>query len=218
MDSLWKLAGILLVLYSLVYGMLMAVPQLAILEESIRNLYYHVPMWFGMIFLFLGSAVSSIMFLNNQKIKNDVWAVEFARIGLVFGVLGMITGMLWALVTWGDFWSNDPKQNASAIALLIYFAYFVFRGAFKDQFTKAKFSAIYNIFAFFAIIPLIFVLPRMTDSLHPGSGGNPGFSIYDLDNTMRWVFYPAVVGFTLIGFWLAQIGYRIKILKLPEND
>ena len=41
------------------------------------------------------------------------------------------------------------------------------------------------------MVPLIFVLPRMGDSLHPGSGGNPGFNTYDLNTQMRWVFYPA---------------------------
>ena len=45
------------------------------------------------------------------------------------------------------------------------------------------------------LIPLIFILPRLTDSLHPGSGGNPGFNVYDLNEQLRIVFYPAVIGF-----------------------
>jgi heme exporter protein C len=55
----------------------------------------------------------------------------------------------------------------------------------------------------------------MQDSLHPGSGGNPGFNAYDLDNRMRLVFYPAVVGWFLVGIWIADLRARFK--NLEEN-
>jgi heme exporter protein C len=214
----WKILSVILVYYALIGGMLLDVPRQDILNETIRNLYYHVPMWFGMVLLFLGSFISSILYLSKNDIRNDLWACELARAGLLFGMLGMATGMIWAQFTWGSFWSNDPKQNASAIALMIYLAYFVFRGAFSDRHLKSKFSAVYNIFAFSAMIPLIFILPRMTDSLHPGAGGNPAFNIYDLDGRMRIVFYPAVLGWTLFGFWIAQLYYRLRVLKETSDD
>jgi heme exporter protein C len=74
---------------------------------------------------------------------------------------------------------------------------------------------VYNIFAFAAMVPLIFIIPRLQDSLHPGSGGNPGFNAYDLDSRMRLIFYPAVVGWFLIGVWIAQ--QRIKFKTLEEK-
>ncbi|MGB0864128.1 MAG: cytochrome c assembly protein, partial [Saprospiraceae bacterium] len=100
-----------------------------------------------------------------------------------------------------------------AIALLIYMAYFVLRGSFEDYDKRARIGAVYNIFAFAALIPLLFVIPRMTSSLHPGNGGNPGFGGEDLDNTMRTVFYPAVIAWTLLGFWISQLLYRFEKLK-----
>ena len=121
--------------------------------------------------------------------------------------------MLWAKYTWGSYWSGDPKQNASAIGMLIYLAYFVLRGSIEDLQKKARISAVYNIFAFAMLIPLLFVLPRLTDSLHPGNGGNPGFNAYDLDSKMRMVFYPAIIGWTLLGFWLAELNARIESIK-----
>ena len=68
------------------------------------------------------------------------------------------------------------------------------------------------------MLVFIFVLPRVTDSLHPGNGGNPAFSQYDLDNNMRAVFYPAVIGWTLLGFWITQIRIRIKQIKNQLNN
>ncbi len=209
----WKGLTVVLVLYTVVVGMLQDVPRLAILNETIRNLYFHVPMWFGMILILLGSMVYSIKYLRNPLAKNDIIAVQAANVGILFGVLGILTGMEWAKFTWGEYWSNDPKQNAAAIGLLIYFAYLVLRGSFQDHQQRARIGAIYNIFAFAALIPLLFILPRMTDSLHPGNGGNPGFNAYDLDARLRAVFYPAVLGWTLLGVWMVHLRARLEILK-----
>ena len=209
----WKILCILILLYVITAGFLFNVPQLPILDETIRNLYFHVPMWFGMIMLFTVSMIYSIKYLTNPNSITDIIAVEMANAGILFGFMGLITGMQWAQFTWGEWWSGDPKQNASAISLMIYLAYFVLRNSMNEDQKRAKVSAVYNIFAFSAMIPLIFVLPRMTESLHPGSGGNPGFTIYDLDGKMRLVFYPAVIGWALLGVWLAELSIRINKLK-----
>jgi heme exporter protein C len=209
----WKLLGICLLGYTIYQGFMGPVPQLAILNESIRNVYFHVPMWFAMIILFLINAVQSILYLRNGKSTNDYMAVESANVGVVFGLLGIFTGMIWANFTWGEPWSNDPKQNSAAIALLVYLAYFVLRGSVEDEQKRAKLSAVYSVFAFPVMIVLVFILPRMTDSLHPGNGGNPGFNTYDMDNDMRKVFYPAVIGWILISYWITQIRFRIRLLE-----
>jgi heme exporter protein C len=54
------------------------------------------------------------------------------------------------------------------------------------------------------------VLPRLTDSLHPGNGGNPGFNTYDLDNSMRKVFYPSIIAWSLLAAWITEIRVRLK--------
>jgi len=126
--------------------------------------------------------------------------------------------MVWAQFTWGAWWSGDPKQNTSAIAILIYLAYLVLRGSFNEEQQRARISAVYNIFAFACLVPLLFILPRLTDSLHPGNGGNPGFGAYDLDNRMRVVFYPAVIGWTLLGFWIASLRTRIITLEQKAHE
>ncbi|MTI33635.1 cytochrome c biogenesis protein CcsA [Xanthovirga aplysinae] len=214
----WKALAILILLYSIIGGLLIEVPRLAILNETIRALFFHVPMWFGMIFLLSVSVFYSIKYLSSNNLQHDVRAVEFANSGVVFGVLGILTGMVWAKFTWGDYWSNDPKQNGAAIGLLIYFAYFVLRNSLEDEQKKARISAVYNIFAFATLIPLLFILPRLTDSLHPGNGGNPGFNAYDLDNRLRLVFYPAVIGWTLMGVWFSSIRVRIRDLQNQMNE
>lgn len=212
-NNWWKALTVIILLYVVIGGFLLQVPRLAILNETIRALYFHVPMWFGMIILLTVSVIFSIRYLSKGDERFDHVASEFVNVGLLFGTLGIATGMIWAHFTWGELWSGDPKQNASAIALLIYFAYIILRSSFEDEQQKARISAIYNIFAFSALIPLLFILPRLTDSLHPGNGGNPGFNAYDLDSRLRMVFYPAVIGWSLLGIWIASIRVRIKALK-----
>lgn len=211
--SWWKVLTVILLVYIIIAGLLFDVPRLAILNETIRVLHFHVPMWFGMIFLLTISVVYAIKYLRTSKGRYDIYAIEFANAGVVFGILGILSGALWANYTWGSPWSSDPKQNSAAVALLIYFAYFILRNSLEDEQQRAKISAVYNIFAFAALVPLLFILPRLTDSLHPGSGGNPGFNAYDLDSRLRAVFYPAVIGWTLLGVWLASLRIRLRIIK-----
>ncbi|MBC7418954.1 MAG: cytochrome c biogenesis protein CcsA [Pedobacter sp.] len=217
--SWWKILAAVLVLYATIAGFLMPVPRLAILNETIRNLYFHVPMWFSMVVLFSISVYYSVRSLSTQKEEYDLKAVESVNAAIIFGILGLVTGAIWAKFTWGQFWSYDPKQNFAAISLLLYFAYLILRNAIDEEQKRAKISAIYNIFAFPMMIVLLFVLPRLQDSLHPGNGGNPGFNSYDLDSRMRLVFYPACAGWILIGYWIYSIRFRLRNIehKLQNN-
>lgn len=213
MKNWWKILATVLVLYSAVGGLLFEVPRLAILNETIRNLYFHVPMWFAMVVLFTISVVYSVKSLATGKELDDLKAVESINAGIVFGILGLVTGAIWAKFTWGQFWSFDPKQNFAAISMLLYFAYLILRNAIDEEQKRAKISAIFNIFAFPLMVVLLFVLPRLQSSLHPGNGGNPGFNSYDLDSNMRLVFYPACLGWILVGYWIYTIRLRIRVLE-----
>src|SRR5690606_10208643 len=156
--SWWKILGVVLVAYTMIAGFLVPVPALPIIHETIRNLYFHVPMWFTMTVLFTASVYYSIKYLANPNEKYDYIAVECINAGLVFYLLGLVTGMVWAKYTWGELWSNDPKQNSAAIAFLVYCAYLVLRNSMEEEQKRAKISAIYNIFAFPIMIVLLFIL------------------------------------------------------------
>jgi heme exporter protein C len=211
-----KWLTVILLVYSCTAGLLLDVPRLSIVNETIRSLYFHVPMWFGMVVLFLASTIHAVRYLMKSNPDSDIRSVEFANVGTLYGVLGILTGMVWANYTWGSPWHGDPKQNGAAVALLVYLAYFVLRGSLQSEEQRARLSAVYNIFAFAAMIPLIFIIPRLTSSVHPGSGGNPGFNMYDLDGRMRLVFYPAVLGWILLGYWVATL--RIRIRKIASEQ
>lgn len=220
----WKILSFVLLVYTIVGGLLLDVPRLFILNETIRNLYFHVCMWFSMMILFIVSFVYSIKYLRTSNYKFDLFAKNYAAVGCFFGILGYATGTLWANFTWvtdqGQSLASilkEPKLIGAAIALLIYGAYFVLRGSFTDMDKRARVSAVYNIFAFAMLFPSIWIIPRLVGSLHPGApggeGGNPALNFNDIDSRLRMVFYPAIIGWTLLGVWITTLKIRLELLR-----
>lgn len=225
MRSNWyKILSVVLLAYTVIGGFLMDVPRLFILNETIRNLYFHVSMWFAMMILFIVSFVYSIRYLNSFNYRYDIYARHFAATGSVLGILGYLTGAIWANYTWVTDQNQslagvlkEPKLIGAAIALLIYGAYFVLRGSFTDIDKRARVSAVYNIFAFAMLFPSIWIIPRLVGSLHPGApgsdSGNPALNFNDIDSRLRMVFYPAVIGWTLLGVWITSLMIRLDLVK-----
>jgi len=206
-------------MYTIIFGLIGVVPRLAILNETIRNLYYHVPLWWAMMFQMGVSLFYSVKYLKGQDKKDEQFAFNAALVGILLSIPGLITGSLWARYTWGTWWTfQDPKLNGVAIGILIYVIYFILRASIIQEMTRARVSSVFNIFAFVMFMLFIMVFPRLTDSLHPGNGGNPAFGKYDLDNNMRLIFYPAVIGWMCFSGWILNILNRISLIKLKLND
>lgn len=225
--SWWKITAVILLIYTCTAGLLTPIPKLPALEETIRNLYFHVCMWFCMMILFTVSTVYAIRYLRRLDVRYDIYSKCFATTGIVFGILGYATGMIWMSYTWADpnqsifdsfgALARDPKLIGAAVALLIYFAYMVLRDSIQDMDKRARISAVYNIFAYAMLFPSIWIIPRLLESLHPGGQGNPALDTKDIDARMRIVFYPAVIGWTLLGVWITSLKIRLALIKEKKS-
>ena len=222
--SWWKILSFLLLVYTIIAGFLADVPRLFILNETIHNLYFHVCMWMGMMVLFTLSIIYSIKYLGKNYYRYDIYAKNYASVGVLFGLLGYATGAIWANYTWVTDQGQslgavlkEPKLIGAAIAVLISGAYFVLRGSFIDMDKRARVSAVYNIFAFAMLFPSIWIIPRLVGSLHPGApgsdSGNPALNYKDIDSRLRMVFYPAIIGWTLLGVWISTLKIRLELMK-----
>jgi heme exporter protein C len=197
---------------------LLQIPRINILEHTARNLYFHVPMWFTMMAAFFVAAYHSLRYLQTGEPLRDLRALEASRVGVLFGVLGLLTGIVWARFTWyvgaGIWWNFDPKQSLAAVQLLVFGAYFVLRSSIDDPRRRARIGAVYVLFAA-ALTPFtLYVLPRQMESLHPGAEGNPAFSEIT-HPVMRLVFYPAVAGF--IGLFWVLYTQRVRAALLARR-
>ena len=221
--SWWKITSIVLLVYTFTWGLLVKLPDLPALEQTSRNLFFHVAMWMAMMTLFTISVIQSIRYLRTYNLKYDIYARQYAAVGILFGILGYATGAIWMSYTWADpnnptFQSfralaREPKLIGAAIALLIYFAYMVLRDSINDLDKRARISAVYNIFSYAMLFPAIWIMPRLLPSLHPGQEGNPALNFKDVTPALRMVEFPAFIGWTLLGIWITTIRIRINLLK-----
>lgn len=234
----YKAIGVALIAYALYYGLTVSLPRMGALGQSSRNLFYHVPMWFSEVVIMTISVWFSIKYLRQtdpeskiagNPMASDAKAVEAARVGVMLNILGLVTGIIWSRVSWGEnidssklsaWWLWDPVQTCALIALLIYLGYFLLRASFQEPEQRARISAVLNIFAFAALIPLFFVVPRMLDGLHPtANGGQTGlFDKSDVTNHYRMILYPSALGFILVSVWVWELRSRIAVLFVKKSE
>ena len=65
------------------------------------------------------------------------------------------------------------------------------------------------------LFPTIWILPRLSESLHPGglgTEGNPGLNPNDTSPQMEMVFLPAIFGWILLGVWITTLRIRLRII------
>lgn len=214
----WKYVVAVWMTLVIIGGFLIKIPEIPILEQTARNIFFHVPMWMAMFAMFIISFWYSIKYLNTPEMESDIKASSAASVGVVFGICGLLTGSLWARFTWGSWWTfAEPKMNLAALAMLIYVAYFVLRSAFDDPEKRAKLSAVYNIFAVTTIPFLLYVVPRQLTSLHPGAEGNPAFSEITAAE-LRIILYPAFIGFIALSYWIYDIVTRYKKVQYETEN
>ncbi len=193
--------------------------DIGILAKTIRNLHFHVPMWFTMIILLIVSFIYGLKYLASGNPSLDSLASSFIKVAMLFGAMGLATGSFWARFTWGTWWIEDAKLNGAAIGMLIYLAYYILRNSIDDDVQRGKFSAVYNLFAFPIFIVLVIIYPRMAEtSLHPASGDTVAFSSLDLDNNLRKVFYLAGLGWILLGVWISTLHYRLNEINRKDEE
>ncbi|HYM21410.1 MAG TPA: cytochrome c biogenesis protein CcsA [Candidatus Kapabacteria bacterium] len=186
------------------------------LGELGRNILFHVPMSFVAFIAFLVGTINSIQLLRKNDLKYDLRARAASAGGLLFTTLATITGSIWARFSWGTFWNWDSRETSILVLLLIYVAYFLLRQLLEDsEEKKARTAAVYNIIAFVTVPFLMFILPRITRSLHPGGNGmeapvvnlsgkthiDPWFSIF------LWI---NVVCFAILFYWMRDLFIRIE--------
>ena len=189
------------------------------LEEKARIILFHVPVAWVSVLAFLISMFYGIRYLKSENYEFDVKSVNSASLGFLFCILATVTGSIWARFNWGSFWNWDPRETSIFILLLIYAAYFALRSAIEVEEKKAKLSAVYSIIAFVTVPFFIFILPRITSGLHPGSaddlsspGGGPVIKS-GMSFEMRIIFFLSLIAFTLLYFWIFTLKNRVTELE-----
>jgi heme exporter protein C len=212
------IAKVLLSIYMaviLVAAFLYAEPAAGFPGETSRILFFHVPQAWVATLSFLLSMIASCTYLVKRKLKADHLALSAAELGLLFCILATATGSIFARATWGSFWNWDPRQTSIVILLMIYGAYFALRSAVPDPEKGRVFAAVYSILAFATVPFLVFVVPRITASLHPEDTMNPAKPGMD-PKTLK-VFLGSLFAYTGIFVWMLRLKIRLLGLEGLRN-
>jgi heme exporter protein C len=190
-------------------------PPAEILGDASRILYIHVPLAWVSVLAFAISGIVSIIFLADRKrrftILDDV-SYNSAAIGLLFTVMAVTTGSIWARMSWGSFWNWDPRETSIIIVLLIYVAYFSLQAALVDMENKGRIGATYLIIAMMTLPFFVFLVPRIYESLHPATIINPERTVH-LETRMRITLAASILSFSLLYGYLLSILNRVSALR-----
>jgi heme exporter protein C len=156
---------------------------------------------------FVVAAAYSLAYLIRRNPWHDEVAHSAVRIGLLFGVLTLITGSLFASIMWGTWWNWDPRESSYLLLVFLYAAYLFLRAAIDDPERRARIGAAYALFAAVIMPFLVFVAPRVTASLHPQTVINPQGKIL-MDTPTRVVFFDALAAFSGLFLWMLSLDAR----------
>ena len=186
-------------------------PTERIMGDVQRIFYFHVPTaWVG-FFAFFITLAASIACLSTGDRKWDIIALSSVEIGVAFITMTIMTGSIWAKVTWNVWWTWDPRLTTSTILWLIYVSYLLLRNLVDDEARRARFSAVYGIVGFVSV-PVTFMAIRWWRTIHPIVLESEGFN---LAGPMVTTLLFCIAAFTLLYFTI--LIHRVQLEQLSDE-
>jgi heme exporter protein C len=199
------------------YLALIFAPTELVMGDVQRVFYFHVGTAWTALMGFILAAVFSVTYLVSKNLKWDRLQVAAIEVSLVFFLITIALGSIWARPIWNTWWTWDPRLTTAAITELIYIAYFMLRQGLDDPERRARFGAVYALIGGLSA-PITFFAIRLFRTIHPVviGGNNPeaegGFA---MTADMRVAFFFALITFTLI--FIDLFWNRIRLGELQDT-
>jgi heme exporter protein C len=199
------------------------------LEETMNYVqkifYFHIAnAWVGMLG-FLAAAVSGVIYLVKHDQKWDIVELAAVEISVVFFLIAILAGSIWARPTWGAYWTWEPRLTTAAILEMVFVAYLLLRQGIDDPDRRARFSAVYTLIGSISV-PITFMSIRLFRTIHPvvvGSSSSASQGTFSMTSPMLITMFFALFTFSVIFvdlFWhrirLGQLAQHVEQLKLED--
>jgi heme exporter protein C len=192
-------------------------PREAVMGEVQRVFYFHVSAgWVGAL-AFLVTAVGGAVYLIRGNRRWDTLAVASVEIGVVFTLVNIVSGSIWARPIWNTWWTWDPRLVTATVMELVYLAYLMLRQGIEDPDRRARFGGVYGILGFLSV-PLTFLSIRIFRTIHPvviGSGDPTAEGSFDMTPKMLQAFMFSLLTFTFL--YVTLLWHRVRLGRLGEK-
>jgi heme exporter protein C len=203
----------------LFFGALAMVFLYAPLEATMNYVqkifYFHISnAWVGMLG-FIVAAITGVIYLVKKDMKWDIVEMAAVEISLIFFLIAIVTGSVWARPSWGTWWTWEPRLTTAAILEMIYIAYFLLRQGIDDPDRRARFGAVYTLVGAISV-PITFLSIRIWQTIHPVViGGSAGSTDFGMTPEMLNTMFFGLITFSVI--FVTLLWYRIRLGRLADE-
>ena len=150
------------------------------------------------------------MYLRTQDLKWDRLGLVCVRLGLLFSLMVMITGMIWGKASWDTWWAWEPRLTTFLLVCFLYIAYWVLRSVVEEEQRRATYAAVFAIIAFIDVPITFFATRFLPEGLHPVviTTGDTG-----MEGSMFASFFISMIGMTLLLVALIRSELVVEALK-----
>lgn len=188
------------------------------LEETMNYVqkvfYFHVATaWVGMLG-FMVAAVAGVVYLVRHDRKWDTLEMAAIEISLVFFLITIILGSIWARPVWNTWWTWDPRLTTAAIVEMIYLACLLLRQGIDDPERRARFSAVYTLVGSLSV-PVAFLSIRLFRTIHPvviGNNSSSNLGAFNMTGPMLATMFFCLFTFSLL--FATLLWHRVRLEQL----
>ena len=195
-----------------IYTMFMVLPDEAAHGAIYRIMFFHIPSWFTCFSCFFFSGIASAYAIARRNFKADSWAISITEVGLAFTLIGLATGMIWAKIIWGIWWTWDARLTWAFITALVYGGYLMMRNMIDDPSERLRLTGVLNIFAFTSVA-ITYKAIEWWRTQHPGpilsfrtGGGNT-------DPAIEAMIYQNWLALLMLAIVLVALRFRQEEVK-----
>lgn len=199
-------AAALLLAYNL-YQIFLVLPDEAMQGAIYRIIFFHVPAAItGMIGYFV-ALLLSVAYLSFGNFRYDSLAASVVEVSVIFSVVNIVTGSIWARIIWGIWWTWDYRLTSALVCILIFSGYLMLRRAIDEPTQRARLSAALCVFGCIDVV-IVYKSIEWFRTQHPG----PVLSIRTggghIDPAMEHMLYLNFLAILMIAVALVLIRTR----------
>jgi heme exporter protein C len=181
--------------------------------------YFHVSSAWVAFFAFFVTFLFSILYLIKRKRIFDTYAYVSAEIGVVFTLIVLTTGPIWAKSAWNTWWVWEPRLITTLILFFIYIAYIMIRHMDGVWDKKARLAAVFGVIGFVDVPIVFFAIRWWQTKLHPivfGKGVNQTGG--GISSTMLAALLITIATFTILYFYLLNKGVTLENMRIKVDQ